>query len=230
MEDLRTHRAKGRVAVVALATVVMLAAPLALLHSGAATQAATARTTSGPRSAALAIVPTSLGATEPLSSNTPVRGTAAERRAKWARHLALVRHAAAVHRAMLRHAAAVHRAEIAAAEAHAGATATATVRATTTTPAAPSIAFVASPTVPIEGDSAVGVATWYGWYPGQCASPFLPHGTLVTVTDLATGVTIHCLVTDTEAHNPGRVVDLSNWCFEELAPLSQGVITVRISW
>jgi rare lipoprotein A (peptidoglycan hydrolase) len=50
------------------------------------------------------------------------------------------------------------------------------------------------------------------------------------VTDLATHKTIQCLVTDTEAHNPGRVVDLSNYCFEELAPLSQGVIMVRISW
>ncbi len=78
--------------------------------------------------------------------------------------------------------------------------------------------------------SAVGDATWYAWHPGQCASPFLPHGTLITVTDLATHKTITCLVTDTEAHNPGRVVDLSNWCFEELAPLPQGVIQVRITW
>jgi rare lipoprotein A (peptidoglycan hydrolase) len=78
--------------------------------------------------------------------------------------------------------------------------------------------------------SAVGGATWYAWHPGQCASPFLPHGTLLTVTDLATGKAITCLVTDTEAHNPGRVVDLSNWCFQELAPLSQGVIEVRITW
>jgi rare lipoprotein A (peptidoglycan hydrolase) len=78
--------------------------------------------------------------------------------------------------------------------------------------------------------SRVGVATWYGWYPGQCASPFLPHGTLLTVTDLATHKTIQCLVTDTEAHNPGRVVDLSEYCFEELASLSQGVILVRITW
>jgi hypothetical protein len=76
----------------------------------------------------------------------------------------------------------------------------------------------------------VGDATWYAWYPGQCASPFLPHGTLLTVTDLTTGKTIHCLVTDTEAHNPGRVVDLSTSCFEELAALSQGVIEVRVSW
>jgi rare lipoprotein A (peptidoglycan hydrolase) len=82
----------------------------------------------------------------------------------------------------------------------------------------------------IGDQAAVGVATWYGWHPGQCASPFLPHGTLLTVTDLATHKTIQCLVTDTEAHNPGRVVDLSEYCFEELAPLSQGVILVRITW
>jgi len=76
----------------------------------------------------------------------------------------------------------------------------------------------------------VGIATWYSWFPGQCASPFLPHGTLLTVTDLATNKTIQCLVTDTEAHNPGRVVDLSASCFEALGALSQGVILVRITW
>ena len=53
---------------------------------------------------------------------------------------------------------------------------------------------------------------------------------MLTVTDLATHKTIHCLVTDTEAHNPGRVVDLSQYCFEQLGALSQGVILVRISW
>ena len=50
------------------------------------------------------------------------------------------------------------------------------------------------------------------------------------MTDLATHKTIQCLVTDTEAHNPGRVVDLSESCFEELASPSQGVIQVRITW
>jgi rare lipoprotein A (peptidoglycan hydrolase) len=105
-------------------------------------------------------------------------------------------------------------------------------RAASSKHAAPPAATVTRPAMPIvsSGQSRVGAATWYAWRPGQCASPFLPHGTMLTVTDLATGKTIQCLVTDTEADNVGRVVDLSEYCFEELGSLSQGVIEVRVSW
>lgn len=75
----------------------------------------------------------------------------------------------------------------------------------------------------------VGDATWYDWYPGQCAVHYLPKGTRIWVTDLATGKTISCLVTDYEADG-ARAVDLSETCFEELAPLAQGVIEVRVRW
>jgi len=228
--------------VAALAAVTMLAAPLALLHGGAASLAATAR--DAGRSAAPTSGSTALTRTQLVASDKPTRPlTAAERR-----HDAAVRHQKAIHEAKLGHAAALraNAARIAAdrsreqvahhdavvyatevrhanavrhAEArHAAALRAARARRTTTTPHAGG------------GHSRQGIATWYGWHPGQCASPFLPHGTLLTVTDLATHKTIQCLVTDTEAHNPGRVVDLSNYCFEELAPLSQGVIMVRISW
>jgi rare lipoprotein A (peptidoglycan hydrolase) len=78
--------------------------------------------------------------------------------------------------------------------------------------------------------SRVGIATWYAWHPGQCASPFLPKGTRITVRDLATGKVVSCLVTDREADNPGRVVDLDAAVFQELAPLSVGVVRVKISW
>jgi rare lipoprotein A (peptidoglycan hydrolase) len=50
------------------------------------------------------------------------------------------------------------------------------------------------------------------------------------VTDIATGATVTCLVDDREADNPGRVVDLSPSGFEAMAPLSQGVIQVTVSW
>lgn len=80
-------------------------------------------------------------------------------------------------------------------------------------------------------DTATGIATWYSEAPpGRCASPWLAFGTTVSITDVATGVSITCLVDDREAQNPGRVIDLSPSGFDAMAPLSQGVIQVNISW
>jgi rare lipoprotein A len=103
-----------------------------------------------------------------------------------------------------------------------------------TTTAAPVTTTTAPPpptTTTAPADVATGIATWYAEAPpGRCASPWLPKGTTLTVEDLATGVTITCLVDDREADNPGRVVDLSPSGFEAMAPLSQGVIQVTVSW
>lgn len=237
MEDLRATRAKGRLLVAALAAVTMLAAPLALLHSGAATAAATGTPADGGRTATTS-PRTVLGPTQLVSSDAPDRPTTP---AEAARHRSAVRHnlellGAARYRAELRHASALRRGahrraadasyERWAAERHAAAVRHhEALRAAAHRRAAHRVRVR-----PRTGHSATGIATWYAWHPGQCASPFLPHGTLITVTDLATHKTIQCLVTDTEAHNPGRVVDLSETCFEELASLSQGVIQVRITW
>jgi rare lipoprotein A (peptidoglycan hydrolase) len=222
--------------VVALAVAVMLGAPIALLHSGAATKAATAL--GSPRGHAPAGRVASLGKTQLVASNVP-KTTPLEK----ARHRAAVRHAEEVFhaharlRAARRHAAAVRAAE--ARHTHDATVASvvrrhdAAVRAAKARAHADEAAAArhrAAVRAAEAAHSKVGIATWYAWHPGQCASPFLPHGTLLTVTDLTTHKTIQCLVTDTEAHNPGRVVDLSNWCFEQLAPLSQGVIEVRITW
>jgi len=75
-----------------------------------------------------------------------------------------------------------------------------------------------------------GIASWYGAPAGTCASPSLPFGTVVTVTDLSTGASTRCTVDDREAHNPGRVVDLSPATFSALASLAVGVIEVRLTW
>jgi Lytic transglycolase len=238
VEDLRATRAKGRLLVAALAAVTMLAAPLALLHSGAATAAATGTRPDGGRSATGSPSTSVLGPTELVSSDAPDLPTTP---AEAARHRSAVRHnlellGADRYRAELRHAAAMrrdaHRRAADAsyarwlAERHAAAVRhNAALRAAARRRAARH----ATPRART-GHSATGIATWYAWHPGQCASPFLPHGTLITVTDLATHKSIQCLVTDTEAHNPGRVVDLSEYCFEALASLSQGVIQVRITW
>jgi len=229
--------------VVALAAVTMLAAPLALLHSGAAT-AATGTPAPGGRSATTSPAAT-LGPTQLVSSNAPAAtGTAAQ----LDRHRSAVRHNAQLfgadrRRAEWRHAAAVRRAEGVAAAGvdrrwvlahHALAVRHNEALQDASLARAERLNAVAARAAAVarraEDHSKVGIATWYAWHPGQCASPFLPHGTLITVTDLATHKTIQCLVTDTEAHNPGRVVDLSQYCFEQLAALSQGVIQVRITW
>ena len=55
-------------------------------------------------------------------------------------------------------------------------------------------------------------------------------GTTVWVTNVATGASASCLVTDREAANPGRVIDLDTSVFQAIAPLSAGAVTVTIGW
>jgi Lytic transglycolase len=76
----------------------------------------------------------------------------------------------------------------------------------------------------------VGVATWYNYIPGQCATWYLPKGTTITVTDLATGKSVSCVITDREQPGDNHVVDLNQTQFAELAPLGQGVIRVKVTW
>ncbi len=76
----------------------------------------------------------------------------------------------------------------------------------------------------------VGVATWYAWHPGQCATSYRPKGSRIWIRDLATGKVISCIVTDYQQPNPGRVVDLNETSFQELAPLWRGVVEVEVTW
>jgi rare lipoprotein A (peptidoglycan hydrolase) len=76
-----------------------------------------------------------------------------------------------------------------------------------------------------------GVASWYPEArDGYCASPYLNFGTVVTVTDVATGYSIRCIVDDRQARNPGRVIDLSYDGFADLGRPSIGLIEVRLTW
>ena len=101
----------------------------------------------------------------------------------------------------------------------------------TTLPPSPTTTTTAAPApVAASGNSATGGATWYDTFPGGCASETLPHGVVLTVRNDATGATTTCTVDDREAPNPGRVVDLSEQEFTQIANLSQGVVTVTISW
>ena len=50
----------------------------------------------------------------------------------------------------------------------------------------------------------IGVATWYNYIPGRCATWYLPKGTRLTVRDLSTGKTITCIISDREDHGERR--------------------------
>jgi rare lipoprotein A (peptidoglycan hydrolase) len=88
-----------------------------------------------------------------------------------------------------------------------------------------------APATTATGDAEHGQATWYSAAPpGRCASPTLPFGTVLTVTNLATGASTTCTVDDREQAGYPRVVDLSPSGFAQLAEPSQGVVDVSISW
>ena len=80
--------------------------------------------------------------------------------------------------------------------------------------------------------SQVGEASWYSFAPGgglTAAHPWLPFGTVVTVTNLENGKTVQVVINDRGPFG-GRIIDLSDEAFARIAPLSQGVCQVRLSW
>ena len=78
----------------------------------------------------------------------------------------------------------------------------------------------------------VGEASWYSFAPEgglTAAHPWLPFGTVVTVTNIANGETVQVVINDRGPFG-GRIIDLSDEAFARIAPLSQGVCQVRLSW
>jgi rare lipoprotein A len=97
--------------------------------------------------------------------------------------------------------------------------------------AATPVTVQSAPATTATGDAEHGQATWYSAAPsGRCASPTLPFGTVLTVTNLANGASTTCTVDDREQAGYPRVVDLSPSGFAQLAEPSQGVVDVSISW
>lgn len=76
----------------------------------------------------------------------------------------------------------------------------------------------------------VGIASWYNDRDGHCAHRTAPIGTVVKVTNLATGASVQCTVTNRGPFVAGRVIDLSDESFARIAPLSQGLADVRVEW
>jgi uncharacterized protein YabE (DUF348 family) len=79
--------------------------------------------------------------------------------------------------------------------------------------------------------SQVGEASWYDtpWDGLTAAHPWLPFGTHVTVTNIATGESVVVVINDRGPFG-GRIIDLSDEAFAVLAPLGQGVMQVRLTW
>ena len=78
----------------------------------------------------------------------------------------------------------------------------------------------------------VGEASWYSFAPGNgftAAHPWLPFGTVVSVTNLSNGRTVTVTINDRGPFG-GRIIDLSQQAFARIAPLGQGVAHVRLTW
>ena len=92
--------------------------------------------------------------------------------------------------------------------------------------AAPSSSTAPAPS----GRSQSGGATWYDAAPpGTCAHRTLPLGTIVNIRS-SSGATASCRVSDRGPFVDGLIIDLAKDVFTRLAPLSQGVVQVTISW
>jgi len=94
---------------------------------------------------------------------------------------------------------------------------------TTTTTAPP------PPPLPAANEE-TGEASWYPAPDGTCASPNLAFGTRVTVTNLADNLSTTCTVDDRGPAVAGRIIDLSEETFSQIASPSTGVIEVQITW
>ena len=62
--------------------------------------------------------------------------------------------------------------------------------------------------------------TYYAHPAGECASPWLPFGTVVRITNPANGASVSCVVNDREADTE-RAIDLSTVTFAEIAPFDK---------
>gem|GEM_PF-5097102 len=119
-----------------------------------------------------------------------------------------------------------------------------TVKPTTTTTVKSTITTVAAATpttvkLTLPPRTLIGLATYYrppvkGVYFGPatvCASvKAIPMKTKVTVTNLGNGKVSTCMVGDRKAESPVRIIDLNDVVFASLAPLSQGVLHVKLTW
>jgi rare lipoprotein A len=82
---------------------------------------------------------------------------------------------------------------------------------------------------PLSGTEA-GQASWYGCDGMHAAHKTLPFGTVVTVTNVDNGASVTVTINDRGPFVEGRIIDLCDGAFAQIAPLGQGVASVRISY
>ena len=78
------------------------------------------------------------------------------------------------------------------------------------------------------GGSQTGDASWFTADGMVAAHRTLPIGSTVKVTDLDNGKSVVVRINQRGPYVDGRIIDLSNEAFEQLAPLGQGTIRVRV--
>lgn len=83
----------------------------------------------------------------------------------------------------------------------------------------------------VKHGSQTGEASWY-YAPSDgmtAAHPWLPFGTVVKVTNLETGESVSVVINDRGPFG-GRIIDLNEEAFAQIAHLGQGVAQVRLDW
>ena len=86
------------------------------------------------------------------------------------------------------------------------------------------------PSVKNPTHSQTGKATWYSQPGLMAAHRTLPFGTVVRVTNLGNGKQVTVTVRDRGPYTGGRIIDLSDTAFKQIAPQSSGVLNVKIEW
>lgn len=79
---------------------------------------------------------------------------------------------------------------------------------------------------PSADDIVQGMASWYDWTGAACNA--FPLGSVIRVTNVATGAAVDATVVSTGPFIPGRVVDLTRDDFAQIADLSTGVVEVTV--
>lgn len=87
------------------------------------------------------------------------------------------------------------------------------------------------PSCSCRAGSQAGMASWYGIGGLSAASPSLPFGTVVRVTNSATGRSVNVVIRDRGPYaGADRVIDLSPTAFAQIGALGSGIISVSLRW
>lgn len=83
----------------------------------------------------------------------------------------------------------------------------------------------------LTGHSETGDASYYTYTGGYTAAHrTLPMGTMVRVTNLGNGASVWVEIVDRGPWGAGRVIDLEETAFAQIASLSEGVVFVMVEW